>query len=261
MSDDEEVIFLTTKTKTKIKKQQIESKNNDEITHPNLTVTYEKLSPNEKTDDDIWQQLFDEIEYTGDPFNSAVQANIHHLYNSLNDEQQKEWLHKTSGLGWSDKYIRIALTFWYVKGEYCNRTETEVKEYLNSLTPLERSNFNDICQSFSPEDPYVHIKESCGFIAYKQQKKDIQKYIDTLDDTKIQECNKNKKSSYPKFHTYMLKTPEFTKYLKNIECMKKFIASNILSNEENKLYNQLSDSEKYHYLLSNDKFNIWLNKK
>ena len=39
--------------------------------------------------------------------------------------------------------------------------------------------------------------------------------------------------------------------------MQKFVDSNLLTNEEKDIYNQLSNDEKYHYLLELDKFNSW----
>lgn len=129
---------------------------------------------NDNDDDNNIINLYQKINYDPEDkdseFDPVVQKNIHHLYNCLTQEQQEEWLQKTTGLGWSKQYIDVALSFWHKQGKYCNKDEELVNEYLETLTDLERSNFKDVCDVFSPDKPYVHIKDSCGFLAWLENK-------------------------------------------------------------------------------------------
>lgn len=145
-SDDETIIFTKTRKLNKKGKE----------------VLY--------TPDPEWADLYQKINYKGNPLNDKIQERIHHIYNSLTPEQQDEWLERTKGLGWSDEYIQIALTYYDLQGEYHNRDEEEVNEYLATLTDEERSNFEDVCNVFSPDKPYIHIKDSCGFLEWKEKK-------------------------------------------------------------------------------------------
>jgi hypothetical protein len=127
-----------------------------------------------------WESLYKKIKYYGNPMDKKIQMRVHKIFNSLSKEDQKEWLEKTGGYGWSDEYIKIALTFWDKQGDYIIRDKELVREYMSTLTKEEKDNFNDICNVFCSDDHYIHIKNSCGFLEYLENKEKIEKYITSL---------------------------------------------------------------------------------
>lgn len=127
-----------------------------------------------------WIHKYQKIGYKGNPLDKTVQQKVHNIYNSIEPSLQDEWLEKTKGLGWCDKYIKIALTYWNKQTKYINKDEEAVKEYLTTLTEIERENFKDICEVFCPENPYIHIKSSCGFLEYQENKDKINKYLQQI---------------------------------------------------------------------------------
>lgn len=129
------------------------------------------------TPDPKWINHYKKINYKGNPLNKKIQKKIHKIYNSLSNELKQDWLKKTSGLGWSDEYIQIALTYWDKQGEYHETDKECVAEYMMTLTSEEKDNFKDICEVFCPENPHVHIKNSCGYIEYNENKQTIKDYI------------------------------------------------------------------------------------
>lgn len=130
-----------------------------------------RINSRKWTPEPEWVELYSKIKYRGNPLDKRVQDRVHQLYYSLTPELQDEWLEKTNGLGWSDKYIKIILNFWNKQGDYHNREEELVNQYLETLTDMEKSNFDDVCQIFSPDRPYVHIKKSCGFLEWLDKQK------------------------------------------------------------------------------------------
>lgn len=136
-----------------------------------------KLVENKWKPEPKWENMYKKINYKGNPLDNTIQTKIHHIYNSLTPELQSEWLDKTSGLGWSDDYIKIALTFWDKQGEYHKTDKEMVDEYMLTLTDEEKDNFKDICEVFCPDNPHVHIKSSFGFIEYSDNKNKIKDYM------------------------------------------------------------------------------------
>lgn len=136
--------------------------------------------------DPKWVDDYKKIKYSGNPLDKTIQKRVHKIYNSLTSELQNEWLQKTSGLGWSDEYINIALTYWDKQEDYNDIVKKNVDEYMLTLTPLQKDNFKDICDIFCKENPYIHIKNSCGYLEYCSNKQSINEYksnasIDEID--------------------------------------------------------------------------------
>ena len=128
-----------------------------------------------------WVNKYKLIKYKGHPLDKKVQKRVHKLYNSLTKEDQQDWLKRSNGLGWSDEYIKIALSFWSKKGEYRDIEQERVDEYIQTLTQEEKDNFQDICEVFCPENPKIHIKNSFGFIGYYENKAKIAKFMNKID--------------------------------------------------------------------------------
>lgn len=164
-----------------------------------------------------WIPKYNKIKYKGNPLDKEVQRNVHKIYNSLTPILQDEWLENTKGLGWSDNYIKIALTYWNKQGKHINRDKQTVDEYITTLSDTERDNFKDICEVFCPESPYIHIKSSFGFIEYMDNKQKILEYIDTLDvDEKDELDDITDDMSWAEKYNYILKSEEFNTYLDSL---------------------------------------------
>lgn len=128
-----------------------------------------------------WKDRYQLIKYKGHPLDKRIQKRVHKIYNSLTEEQQKDWLKRTNGLGWSDEYIKVALSFWNKQGEHRDIDQEKVDEYVKTLTQEQQDNFKDICEVFCPENPKIHIKNSCGFLEYYENKGKIAKFMNKID--------------------------------------------------------------------------------
>jgi hypothetical protein len=51
---------------------------------------------------------------------------------------------------------------------------------MSTLTKEQKDNFKDICNVFCPDNHYIHIKNSCGFLEYLDNKDKIEKYMTSL---------------------------------------------------------------------------------
>ncbi len=126
---------------------------------------------------DIWSEWYKTVGYEGNPLDKQFQQKIHDFYNSLTPELQAKWIEKTDGLGWQDEYIQAIKEFWEFKGDKpVIRDEEDVNEYLGTLTDAERGNYKDICDVFSKEKPWMHIKDTNGFLQYKNYRKTVSKF-------------------------------------------------------------------------------------
>ena len=157
---------------------------------------------------------YTKINYKGNPLDKNVQTKVHQIYNSLTPELQDKWLEQTSGMGWSDNYIKVALNFWNKQDKYINVDKEMVDEYMTTLTNIEKDNFNDICEVFCPDKPYVHIKNSCGFIEYQENKKKITSYLNNLSPEGRDELENDidELEQYDKYH-YILGSNEYIEWL------------------------------------------------
>lgn len=193
-----------------------------------------------------WVSLYKHISYSGNPMSKKIQKKIHRLYNSLTPELQQDWLKRTSGLGWSDEYIKIALTYWSKQGEYRDLNQERVNEYLMTLTEEEKDNFKDICDVFCPENHKIHIKNSCGFIEYFENKENIRLFMNKIDKDIRKDINKEIKNMSFRDKYYCL-----LRYTKNNNKIQNFMKDRT-PEERDEITDEICDmdwKEEHKYLL------------
>lgn len=163
----------------------------------------------------------------GNPLDKEFQKQIHKLYNSLTPELQTKWLNKTSGLGWCDEYIETIKEFWEFKGDTpIIREEEEVKEYLTTLTDIERSNYNDICNVFSKDNHWIYIKDTNGFLQFKAYRKTVEKFKETNELHKTSDLATILRSDEFAIFTFLESKPPLFKNFDLKECINKFLNDN-----------------------------------
>jgi len=202
--------------------------NDLELHKPNIEIEFKAIKKFKKTQEGKlvetkwipekeWISKYSKICYCGNPMDKNIQTKVHRIYNSLTPQLQDEWLEKTSGLGWSHEYIKIALNYWNKQGKYVNTDKEKVNEYLTTLTDLERENFKDICEVFCPDQPYIHIKNTCGFLEYEENKQKINNYIKQLSQENVDKLdNDTDDMGLPERYHYILNSNEYKEYLASL---------------------------------------------
>lgn len=185
-----------------------------------LTMSKAKAKSKTKSPEHLneWSDWYKTIGYQGNPMDKQFQQKVHDFYNSLKPEHQTQWLSKTDGLGWQDEYIQAIKEFWPFKGDKpIIRDEEDVNEYLTTLTDIERSNYKDICDVFSKDKPWLHIKDTNGFMQFKAYRETIPQFLKQYEMHKNSDISTILRSDEFAIYTFMETIPKIKNYTYDIK--------------------------------------------